>query len=400
MATRKGATKTVSGKRYRYNGTKWVQIKATGNVKPTSSSNRSARSNRSNATVTNSSNRQRRGGVKTTTDTQRTSTGSARVTTKPKALPPGTRGGALATTNSPRRRNVNSNPPSSGVRSMRGGVPPKLRGVLEAQGLLPPASTPKGTSKPTDGRRPPTRRETAADKARRAAQGSRSSTTRVPPGKMPRRMGPLSTLVERGLTNTLTPVAEYLGYEGGKAIRKALGGGAPKLDKNGKPIKKPVAKGPGLKDVNGKPLPAPRGAFDAVVTSKVPKGSTTPPKTTPPKNTPKQDPKATTAPPRPRSGGSGGGSRTPAPIPTRTRTPQKKGKGGMDANYRAWAKANPTLAKKVKKGQAGYKAINSSSSKASSSANAQNLRTGRSPDPKKKKKKVLPYFGGNGIGRY
>jgi hypothetical protein len=37
----------------------------------------------------------------------------------------------------------------------------------------------------------------------------------------------------------------------------------------------------------------------------------------------------------------------------------------MDSNYRAWAKANPTLAKKVKKGQAGYKAINSGSSKSS-----------------------------------
>ena len=30
----------------------------------------------------------------------------------------------------------------------------------------------------------------------------------------------------------------------------------------------------------------------------------------------------------------------------------------MDANYKAWAKANPALAKKVKKGQAGYNAIN------------------------------------------
>ena len=87
---------------------------------------------------------------------------------------------------------------------------------------------------------------------------------------------------------------------------------------------------------------------------------------------------------------------------------------------KAWAKANPTLAAKVKKGQSGYDAIQSvlkgsktksskpaaksTKSKAASSSDAQNLRTGRSPDPipkkKKKKKEVLPYFGGNGIGRY
>ncbi len=83
---------------------------------------------------------------------------------------------------------------------------------------------------------------------------------------------------------------------------------------------------------------------------------------------------------------------------------------------KAWAKANPTLAAKVKKGQSGYDAIQSvvkgskakpaaksTKAKPATSANAQNLRAGRSPDPtpkKKKKKKVLPYFGGNGIGRY
>ena len=46
---------------------------------------------------------------------------------------------------------------------------------------------------------------------------------------------------------------------------------------------------------------------------------------------------------------------------TTTRTTQKKAEGGMDANYKAWAKAHPELAKKVKKGQAGYEAINGTS---------------------------------------
>lgn len=40
-----------------------------------------------------------------------------------------------------------------------------------------------------------------------------------------------------------------------------------------------------------------------------------------------------------------------------TRKPQSK---DMDANYKAWAKANPKLAKKVKKGQSGYKSLNPS----------------------------------------
>ena len=82
------------------------------------------------------------------------------------------------------------------------------------------------------------------------------------------------------------------------------------------------------------------------------------PKPTPPKP----------APPKPAS---------PKPTPTKpARKPQSK---DMDANYKAWAKANPGLAKKVKKGQSGYKAIKSSSPKAASAADAQNLKSGPTP---------------------
>ena len=94
MATRKGATKTdARGRRFRWNGRKWVQIKAQGNGRNTTSSrNRSARQNRSNATVTR--------------DNTRTSTGSARVTggERPQ-LPPAsqTRSGS-GTNNRPGRR--------------------------------------------------------------------------------------------------------------------------------------------------------------------------------------------------------------------------------------------------------------------------------------------------------
>ncbi len=356
MATRKGATTTVGGKRYRYNGTKWVQVKATGNVTPTSSRNRSARSRSSSANVTNDNNRPRRGGNRTTTDTQRTSTGSARVTTKPLALPPGTKGGALASTKPGRRRNVNSNAPSSGTRTAGGGLPPRLRGVLENRGILPPASTPKGTSKPTDGRnQKPTRRQTATAKARQAAQGSSTPGVRAGTSSNPSRLkgkigGPAASLIERGLSSLLAPIAGTVGYEGAKAIRGALGGGAPKLDKNGKPIKKPVAKGPGLRDVNGKPLPANNKQFKDLISSKVPgasAGASKPPKA---KDTPKPTPTRSTG----SSGGRSGASSTkPKPVP---RKPQSK---DMSANMKAWAKANPTLAAKVKKGQSGYDAIQS-----------------------------------------
>ena len=61
---------------------------------------------------------------------------------------------------------------------------------------------------------------------------------------------------------------------------------------------------------------------------------------------------------------------TPRPTakpkpPTRKRKPQAEvgsknpSKAAKDSNMKAWAKANPGLAKKVKKGQEGYKAIQS-----------------------------------------
>ena len=415
MATRKGATKTVGGKRFRYNGTKWVQIKATGNVTPTSSSNRSARSNKSTARVTDNTNRPSRGGTRTTTDTQRTSTGSARVTTKPKALPPATKGGALATTRSTgsggrRRGNTTTNPPSSGTRtgSPGSGSTPKA---------LPAGSN---ISQPTDGRTKPTRRSTAQTKADAAAAGTKSTkvTTGYRAGtntKPTRRMGPLSSLVERGLGAALTPVAETVGYEGGKLIRQALGGGEPKLDKKGQPINKPIYSGPGLKDVNNKPLPGPNKEFKALISSKAPGASTTPPQPPVPKDTPKPDPRASTAPPRGGSGGSGGGRSAPAPIPKKTgandprnaayiaarsKLNSKSTKAerdkvrdiGMDIHNKTFGKKpSPTKTKPTK-------------AKPTKQSAAQNLRTGRSPDPipnkKKKKKEVLPYWGGNGIGRY
>ena len=51
-------------------------------------------------------------------------------------------------------------------------------------------------------------------------------------------------------------------------------------------------------------------------------------------------------------------------------TPQPGQSSDMDANYRAWAAANPKLAAKVKPGQAGYEAINGKTSTAKATTDA------------------------------
>jgi len=292
MATRKGATKTVSGKRFRYNGTKWVQITGKGNATTTSSSNRASRSKNASNTPTTDSGRANRGGSRVTSDTTRTSTGSAKVTTKPNALPPGRKGGALAIQQRSRRRNVTNTPSRSGTQQAS-----RTNSSRPARPQLRAASTPSGTSKPTDGRRTPTRMETAKARAAQAAQGSRGSTTRT--GAMSsktRRGGPLSGLVEQGLTRLLSPAARGIGYQTGRAVRKALGGGEPTLDSKGNKITKPVYKGTGLKGPDGKPLPVPSDAFKKHIASKVPQSKDKPEKDT--KVTPSSDKTPTKTPPK------------------------------------------------------------------------------------------------------
>ena len=506
MATRKGATKTVGGKRYRYNGTKWVQVtnNKASTPKVTSSSKRSTRSTNKPTTSSNSRNtsgsasnrvtygqkqlpsktsansKAARGQRLNTARTQQanqsnvfskalkktvaqraaldkaekaakgtrgsgTNTGTrtkggpivkssggkvvpskggalttSTKSSNPKALPAGNRGGELAGSNRPRRRNVNSNPSSSGTRTGRGGLPPQLRGVLETKGVLPPSKTrgalppagPQGTSQPTDGRPKPTRKQTAQSNADAAANGTKN--TNVKTGfragtntKPTKRMGPLSGLVEQGLSGLLKPVAKAAGYELGKLGRQALGGGEPTVDKNGNPIKKPVAKGTGLRDANGKPLPAARGAFNSLISSKVPGASTTPPKTTSPKDTPKPDPRASTAPPR---GGSGRSTVKPKPVPKKTGSNDSRNAAYIAARSKLNSKSTKAERDKVRDigmdihNKTFGKKAKPTKAKPTTKSAAQNLRTGRSPDPtpkkKKKKKEVLPYFGGNGIGRY
>lgn len=333
MATRNGATKTVGGKRYRYNNGRWTQIKASGNVSPTSSRNRSARSGQSNATVSNDSNRSSRGGVRTTTDTQRTSTGSARVTGGSKgALPPGTKGGDLATTNNrPRRRNINGNPSSSTTRTgttrtsrVSGSTPPKrLTGSkpIRGGGLLGPLSVgmtvadlmtrylPQNTS--TSGRGSGRAAFNGSGKPNKPSSNSSSSSSSS-------------------------------GSSGRGSGRAAFNGNGTST-KPTKPARRGMSNIPPAEGLVNNPLYGKPGNPNSANRS---------------------------APPRTvnnGAGSAGGGRRNGKPAKT-ARKPQSK---DMNANYRAWAAANPELAKKVKKGQAGYEAINSKpSSKSNQPKNA------------------------------
>ena len=87
-----------------------------------------------------------------------------------------------------------------------------------------------------------------------------------------------------------------------------------------------------------------------------PKPKSTPTSSTPTRSTSTRSTPSRSTPTRSTTTSSAPTSSTPR---TTTRTPQSK---DMDANYKAWAKAHPALAKKVKKGQAGYEAIHGSTS--------------------------------------
>ena len=87
-----------------------------------------------------------------------------------------------------------------------------------------------------------------------------------------------------------------------------------------------------------------------------PKPEPTPTSSTPTRSTSTRSTPTRSTPTRSTTTSSAPTSSTPR---TTTRTPQSK---DMDANYKAWAKAHPALAKKVKKGQAGYEAIHGSTS--------------------------------------
>ena len=224
-----------------------------------------------------------------------------------RALPPSKPGGAITTTRGPRRRNVNTNPSSNTTRT-------GSRSAAYAQ------------------------RE--VDATRRAGTQSRR------PSKRGGLLAPLAAGAAVGawMTNNLPRTATPSGRGSGRATDRVKPGPPKKDEKktnnsaaiNARLKKEAAARAAALARTNG-------NNNSQILRDAPGKGDPkpAPPKTTPTKPTPTRTPTATT--------------------PTKpARKPQSK---DMDANYRAWAKANPKLAKKIKKGQAGYKAINGTPNK-------------------------------------
>lgn len=71
-------------------------------------------------------------------------------------------------------------------------------------------------------------------KAVKAANPGRSARMVRSKGKG---KGPITAVASSLANRVLGPVAKNVGYKAGKKIRKALGGGSPRLNKDGKPIK-------------------------------------------------------------------------------------------------------------------------------------------------------------------
>ena len=200
--------------------------------RPTSSKTRATRSRNSKATVTQSGQGSRRGSAPVTRDSRRTSTGNARVTssTRP-SLPPGKKGGAMTASG------------SAGVKTSRGGSATTRTGPMSNRGRTGPRGMrtrlPQGKKGGPIQRALRTSSRGTGPLAGTNTSGKPDGRYRMKGGKAaPKggRMGPLSGLVAEGASRLLNPLAETAGYEGGKAIRKALGGGNPTRDKKGNRI--------------------------------------------------------------------------------------------------------------------------------------------------------------------
>ena len=249
-----------------------------------------------------------------------------------KALPPGKKGGAVSTGNRPRRTNINSNPPKGTQMGTRGGG-------VKPQPRLGPATI----------------RSAGATSKALSATGRVAGRIALPLAAYAEGKGLYDSL-KRGEGYARLPGMIGRALKGNGQNKRSTGG---KTNRRGRPVgtvpdskTKPAGKVPAKRGVSN--IPPSEGARNNPNYGK-PGNPNSANKSAPkPKPTPTNTPKPTpTNTPKPTS--------TTSTKPTTTRTPQKKGEGGMDANYKAWAKANPTLAKKVKKGKSGYKAINGTS---------------------------------------
>tara|TARA_B100000073_G_scaffold300042_1_gene266272 strand:- start:245 stop:1561 length:1317 start_codon:yes stop_codon:yes gene_type:complete len=305
--TKIGATKPGRrGQRLRWNGKKWVPIKATGRGgNTTSSRNRSQRQSRSNANVT-TSNRESKSTAITKTNNSSLAVRSGQLAnqsgltrqgglavqgglvnqgatgprgmrtrlppaqnvfsealqrqlqsgqrsinpaTPQNALPKGQRGGDLAGKTRVRRSNINRSS-SSGNTQMgtRGG------GVRQ-QGQLP-SFYDRIAEQLQKARQEGVRYADRNNPYRAKAKGARKYT-----GVTAKYGGAREAAIAEALSFLLDPLVRELGFQGGAALRRSMGGGEPTLDKYGNvinPVPTPGVDAPGsvegLNDVAGNPL--------------------------------------------------------------------------------------------------------------------------------------------------
>lgn len=266
-----------------------------------------------------------------------------------KALPPGKKGGAVSTNNRPRRRNVNTNPSSKTTRT----------------GSQSPASV---------------RNEQAAVRRAKAEIGRN-------------RMGPISAVVAAVTEAVLKPVARGAGYQGGRAIRKALGGGEPTLDSKGNPIKKKSTSKSTSASRKKKEDQYNRAVTAAKSTVKTTKAKTTPkptPTKTPANTSPKR--KATTT-PKKKTGAND--PRNAAYIAARKKLNSNSSKAERDKVRDMGLKISKGI-----QGDKGGRKTTPPKAKPATTAAAQNLRSGRKPPEKKKRQSAANKAGYPGNRNY
>ncbi len=175
---------------------------------------------------------------------------------KQKALPAGKKGGSLASTKGSRRRNINKN--ADGTKARVGRPAPKKalpqgRSGVSARRAMAAAKQSRA-ARGTTGKGVRTGQPAGAANRMYGAKRVNASVKRALANKMqgkkvggPSRKGGLgASLITAGAEKLLGPVAKSAGYNIGKTIRKAVGGGKPTLDKDGNKIKKtPAKKKPG-----------------------------------------------------------------------------------------------------------------------------------------------------------
>lgn len=251
------------------------------NPKPTSASQRSGKTNTGSLKITQGKGgevksprlKQALDSVKTKRTPAKTPPKTTVKTNPASSTPRGAQGPRTAPVQGPYRK------PSSTMGGNTGRT-----GATDSQGrrLNQPPKTAPRNAPPTQKYKPrvsnvgPQIRQREAinrtNQARRVAKANPGRANRA--ARTARGRGPLTAIATTLADRVLGPVARTAGYEGGKRVRRALGGGEPTLDKNGNKIKptrtpKPTPKPkPKPKPVQKNPIKAPPKKGSTVLAKK------------------------------------------------------------------------------------------------------------------------------------